>query len=62
MKSQILYTETKTFSSKTKAKSQFAQYEQLFKKIVQIIREKKITELNIWNMDETRFQIDFEKA
>lgn len=62
MEYKILYTKTKTFSNEAKAKSYSAQYEQLFEKIVQIIREKKITELNIQNINETGFQIDFGKA
>lgn len=33
-----------------------------FEKIERVIREKNIKELDIWNMDETRFWISCEKA
>ena len=33
-----------------------------FEKIEQVMREKGITELDIWNMDEISFRIGSEKA
>lgn len=54
--------DTKTFGSRVKVQSQYAQYEQLFEKIKQVIKEKKIIELDFWNINEIDFCISYNKT
>ena len=60
-KARVSHTKTETPSSRAKAHS-VNDMSDYFEKIERVMREKGTTKLDVWNMDETGFQIGCGKA
>ena len=61
-KSRVSHTKTKALAAEQKHSHSVHNMGDYFEKIERVMREKRITKLDVWNMDETSFRIGCGKA